>query len=146
MTKAQPTPKQLMASAQRMLADAASHWDDFHASIEEVLEIPIGSSFSNGGRSSDISDPTSSAALAQGRLYWSTKLSDAEAQAVEVNAAVKNLLRMMSARPVMAVDPKLKALWTCAEDKCGEFASKAGLCQSHYDAKRYADKKTEVQP
>ncbi len=78
--KAQPTVPQLLVSAQRMLAEAASLWGGFHDSIAEVLEIPISSGWAAGTRSSDISDPTSATALASGRLYWSTKLSDAEVQ------------------------------------------------------------------
>lgn len=139
--KAQPTPKQLMHSAQRMLADAASHWDDFHASITEVLEVPLGGGFGTGGHSSDVSDPTSSVALGSGRLYWSQKVADAEAQAMESFRHAKALLAIMSARPVMAVDPKLKALSRCAEPLCFELIVADGRCKPHYDAKRNAERK-----
>lgn len=143
-TRAQPTPKQLMASAQRMLADATSHWDDFHDAISEVLEVPMASGFGANGHSSDISDPTSSVALASGRLYWSTKLSDAEAQAIEAHAHVKALLAIMSARPVMAVDPKMKRLSRCSDAVCEELAVAKGMCATHWRAARRAELKEQT--
>jgi len=142
--KAQPTAPQLMASAQRMLADAAAHWNDFRDAIQEVLEIPMPSGFGTGGHSSDVSDPTSNVALASGRLYWSTKLEDANAQAIEAHAHVKALLAIMSARPVMAVDPTLKRLARCAEPLCHELSVAEGRCRPHYDAKRYEDRKANA--
>jgi len=142
--KAQPTAPQLMASAQRMLADAAAHWNDFSSAIEEVLEVPMPSGFGTGGHSSDVSDPTSNVALASGRLYWSTKLADANAQAIEAHAHVKALLAIMAARPVMAVDPKMKRLWRCCEPLCEELSVSEGRCKPHYDAARYEARKAST--
>ena len=141
MTKAQPTPKQLMHSTQRMLADAAAHWDDFYAAIDEVLEVPISSGFGATGHSSDISDPTGTIALASGRLYWSQKLVDAQQRATEAHAHAKALLALMSARPVQAVDPGLKRLARCCEPLCEELTVADGRCRPHYDANRYATKR-----
>ena len=139
--KAQPTVPQLLSSAQRMLAEAASHWAGFHDSISEVLEVPISSGWAAGTRSSDISDPTGSTALASGRLYWSTKLSDAEAQAIEAHAHVKALLALMCARPVQAIDPKLKRLARCSDPVCEELVVAKGMCGTHWKAARRAELK-----
>lgn len=142
--RATPTPQQMIRATQRMLADAASHWDAFNSAIAEVLEVPISSGFGANGHSSDVSDPTSSVALASGRLYWSQKLADATAQAEIAHAHAKALLAIMSARPVAAVDPKMKRLWRCCEPLCEELVVAEGRCKPHYDAARYEARKSKA--
>jgi hypothetical protein len=127
-----------------MLSEAAGQWAPFAEAVDEVLEVPISSGFASGIHGSDVSDPTSSAALASSRLYWSTKKSDVEAQAVEVHAAVKVLLAMMSARPVLQVDPQMKRLARCSDPVCEELAVAKGLCGRHWKAARRATLKTEA--
>ena len=148
MTNAvQPTPN-LIRQAARMLNEAASHWDQFNSSIGEILEVPIASGFGATNRGSDISDPTSAAALAKSRLYWSQKLSHADMEAMIVFVHAKKLLAVMSARPVLQVDPKLKRLARCAEPLCEEMSVKDGRCNTHYmqayRAKRAAEQAKEA--